>query len=81
MEIHDIFKISGGAKLNNFTADYLHHTTQTMDLTHASLHHFNPLVVRGWELRGWERKNINAQSGVASRLHSLALLLSIWDSQ
>ena len=30
---------------------------------------------------GWERKNINAQSGVASRLHSLALLLSIWDSQ
>ena len=55
---------------------------------------FIPLVVRGWGLRGggvrdgrlrgggaWERKNINAQSGVASRLHSLALLLSIWDSQ
>lgn len=92
MEIHDIFKISGGAKLNNFTADYLHHTTQTMDLTHPSLHHFTASGERlgaerrgseRWEAeggRGWERKNINAQSGVASRLHSLALLLSIWDS-
>ena len=55
---------------------------------------FIPLVgeVEGWEVgewemggwgggRGWERKNINVQFGVASRLHSLALLLSIWDSQ